>query len=396
MAGDSECLSDCPSESDEKAIKMKCCVTKDVSVLVCIRCYAVFHKSCAKRIQNVRIFSDHRVVCSDCEAKNGGSQSQVNENINKGNSSVDTVLLENSYLKQILKEVQEKNDVLQLNNKLLLDRIRFEESIKKSTRIQNQNIHKNPDKGGFMVPEPPNPRMSLQGDRGRLTEINARTRPEIENTKTTEQFQRNNEKSELVNQLSLAVDRRQIVAERATLREGDRNVSGNNNNSQQNLNENTESKSEHENEGVFTEVTYRKRNRSSNKMGTTRGYREKSKHKKIGKAEVSEEEKRGGFSGRERRLWLYINRVNNHVKPSDILEYIKKKPGFESADIGVKELQNKAAEKVQSPLKSFVVAAPITKKDEMYDEDFWPVGVGIGRFSFRAYRSTHKEDFLEL
>lgn len=128
--------------------------------------------------------------------------------------------------------------------------------------------------------------------------------------------------------------------------------------------------------------------------GNRRG---KIRHKRIGTAEVSEKDKTQGFVGSERKVWLYINRVMNHVKPENIRDFIVKKQGFERVNIGIKELQNNSPSGHTSSLKSFVVTAPLEKKQEMYREDFWPIGVGVRRFSFKTYHSQNQGgDFLVM
>lgn len=128
-----------------------------------------------------------------------------------------------------------------------------------------------------------------------------------------------------------------------------------------------------------------------------RGRRGKARHKRIGTAEVSEKDKTQGFVGSERKVWLYINRVMNHVKPENIRDYICKKKGFDNVNIGIRELQGNSTSDNANSLKSFVVTAPLEKKEEMYREDFWPVGVGVRRFSFKTYHSRNQsDDFLVI
>ncbi|XP_045468062.1 uncharacterized protein LOC123676292 isoform X2 [Harmonia axyridis] len=89
-----------------------------------------------------------------------------------------------------------------------------------------------------------------------------------------------------------------------------------------------------------------------------------------------------GISGQERKVWLYIYRVNRNTTTNMIEDYILTKEGFDKQTIMVKEIPSE-----ENSLKRFVLTAPIAKKDEMYKPEFWPSGVGIKRFSF----SKHKE-----
>lgn len=60
-----------------------------------------------------------------------------------------------------------------------------------------------------------------------------------------------------------------------------------------------------------------------------------------------------------------------------ILDYITAKPGFDERNTNVEEIPSD-----NGHLKRFLVTAPLTKKDIMYQSDFWPKNVGVKRFSF--------------
>ena len=64
-----------------------------------------------------------------------------------------------------------------------------------------------------------------------------------------------------------------------------------------------------------------------------------------------------------------------------ISDYIRGKSGFNEIEFAVKELPGEP-----NNLKRFVVSAPYTKKDDLYDPGFWPMNVGIRRFDFRRHR----------
>lgn len=115
-------------------------------------------------------------------------------------------------------------------------------------------------------------------------------------------------------------------------------------------------------------------------------------NKRIGTAAVNDDLSNGRFEGEERKVWLYIYRVKRHVIPENIISFIKLKPGYKDLMVEVKELPNTG-----NRLKCFVVTAPLSKKDEMYNPDFWPTGVGVKRFSFvkhREYLDKNGADFL--
>lgn len=47
---------------------------------------------------------------------------------------------------------------------------------------------------------------------------------------------------------------------------------------------------------------------------------------------------KNGFTGGDRKAWIYINRVNRHTTEQMVIEYIKSQPGFEKETITVKEI----------------------------------------------------------
>lgn len=91
------------------------------------------------------------------------------------------------------------------------------------------------------------------------------------------------------------------------------------------------------------------------------------------------------FTGGERRVWVNIYRVNKSATDSAVKDYIVNKPNFANVTVYVKEIPNE-----NSSLKSFLVIAPLDKKDLLYDPSFWPKNVGIRRFDFNRHR-----DFLD-
>lgn len=97
------------------------------------------------------------------------------------------------------------------------------------------------------------------------------------------------------------------------------------------------------------------------------------------------------FIGVEKRVWIYLYRVQRGVMPVQIQEFIKKKPGFETLDVHVSELPTE-----ETKNKCFLVTAPFSQKDEMYKPNFWPKDVGIKRYDFRLqskYNAQKKQHF---
>lgn len=353
MADESDVQFGSQSENDEKEVKMKCCVTKDVSVYVCIRCYSLFHRSCLKRNQNVEILYENKVVC--CKGQDDGSLSENSLGNAEKKSEMEKVMLENIYLKQILEEVKDKNEILKLNNKLLVERVLFIEE--KNFRVKNQNNDKEENLSTLS---------SDKSDKLKQKEI---TRQQQTNIGKLELQDHRKSRSDATSSGSSSLahltkgrsgsDDRGPVTRVIDITE---NV---------NKRESRSLGSESEDKGVnvkandgqdgFIQVRYRKRKFT----------------KRLGTQVVSDEQKRTGFAGAERKAWLQLYRVKRTTTASMIEEYIKRKPEFQAANVKVLEMPT-----VPDRNKTFVVTAPLTLKDHMYDLAFWPEGVGVRRFNF--------------
>lgn len=88
-----------------------------------------------------------------------------------------------------------------------------------------------------------------------------------------------------------------------------------------------------------------------------------------------------------KKIWLFISRVNESVHVQDIREYISGRGNSEIDQISVMNLNTRSN---QAGFKSYMVGVPLTMKEEVYKNDFWPVGVSFARFNFM--RGQH---FLE-
>ena len=116
--------------------------------------------------------------------------------------------------------------------------------------------------------------------------------------------------------------------------------------------------------------------------------------KRLGVGKTTDIQQENGFMGAERKAWLYINRVKPHVTIEMVEAHIKKQPSFENEIISVKELPINNNNN-RNNWKSFVVTAPLSRKDELYQPEFWPPNVGIKRFNFNLYKKNQPmADFL--
>ena len=255
--------------------------------------------------------------------------------------------LEISYLKNLVSEVQDKNLILKENNSLLLERI---------NRMEGNNKQK--------YPNPPrtigNNGRNYSFQRARNTSSGDVHAPITYKDAIEKDKHGENITGQVQSMKSSLTD---------TTRQNSSNVRDEKDNTvvsfdRRNQNKNNEDKRFSGNEGENDFQVPRSR-------GTWRNT------KKLGTSDASV----NGFEGGDRRAWLHIYRVKRTADEKIIADYIKRKPGFENEIVTVKELPTE-----NNRLKSFVVIAPLNKKEELYETAFWPKMVGIQRFDFRRHR----------
>lgn len=340
MAGESDCESESGAK-DGKTPGFQCCVKKKCNVCVCINCSAIYHNSCVKRMGKIkRIIDETKIVCCTSEdwAGNDKIESKLFE-IEKAKMSIEI-----EYLKKLLNESADKNNILKQNNGLLIERI---------ANLENQNgMHKH-YKQSF--PPPINsPRQAAPNTPTPTVNLKLDVSPAIQGHKGVA----SNGKT----YAGKAAARPNHVATPQPTQQKDKEESDNNEN---NLNQNINI-----DDGFQFQREQRKK---------------QYKKKQLGNAKISPENEKYGFAGGDRKAWIYLNRIKRQTTEEMIIDYVKKKPGFEDENIMVKELPSDA-----NKLKCFVLTAPLNRKDELYDQNFWPLQVGIKRFIF----AKHK-DFLD-
>ena len=114
---------------------------------------------------------------------------------------------------------------------------------------------------------------------------------------------------------------------------------------------------------------------------------QKPRHHRLGTGQVTLKT----FCGPEKRAWIYLYRVNTGATEQQVREHIIGHQGFDNHKVTVKELPGEP-----NQLKRFVITAPLSKKDELYDTAFWPKNVGIRRFDFKKHQGflkLHSADF---
>ncbi|KAK9872632.1 hypothetical protein WA026_023847 [Henosepilachna vigintioctopunctata] len=103
--------------------------------------------------------------------------------------------------------------------------------------------------------------------------------------------------------------------------------------------------------------------------------------KRLGTADSSQNPT---FQGVQKKVWIFINRVQRNVVETNIQDYILSKEKFSEVEISVREIPGNP-----NGLKRFVISAPYKFKEDLYECDFWPSGVGIKRFNFNKYKEQN-------
>lgn len=368
-------------DADRCVVLYRCC-NKEYNSVKCQQCKSRFHLSCAKRLAYVKLGRDGKAAncCGgnpvECDGSAGlqRSTSETGSNRQSLKTENDVLKAENLLLRQLVEEMKDKNMILK-ENKVLLEA--------KVVALEQTLVRGNTDR----QTSKPNPTLpsaityaSATGG-GTATKNNKNTKGEG-NTKHSK-----NENSKGMTGHPGDPKASSMGLEHGGARDG-ANLSGNLARIQErvmadvihlekDLGRVSSDPEANKNVGRRAVVV-------EDSFGLQRHQKKRVK-KRLGTHEQSPEENSSGFSGGDRKVWLYVYRVRRHVTPNIIMEYIKKKPEFISLEVGVRELPSDP-----NKLKCFVVTAPLSLKDKMYDSDFWPQNVGVRRFDFNKHR-----DFLQ-
>ena len=69
-----------PDEENDQTTTMKCCRTRKCTVVVCVNCYAVFHRSCIERSTNIVFIRKGQVMCCSSTATANTDSGSEKEN----------------------------------------------------------------------------------------------------------------------------------------------------------------------------------------------------------------------------------------------------------------------------------------------------------------------------
>lgn len=324
-----------PKTSNSSAVNCFYC-SKSVtnSAIECKKCKETFHPSCFKRAQEKK--------SSACRHEEFAGQ---DDELVVENSSTSREAL----LHRIIQELEEKNRLLAENCQLLREKIGFLEV-----------------NSGYVlatIPPRPNPATNPQ-------QVNTKKTPAVVNVMNRQQT---NVEATASNEVKKKndVNAANITSTRGKQNEQTRDASKLSQQHQitpaavQRALELAHSNASTTNAETEWKTQGRRRSRNQNDV---------SKRKKtLGTSEGS-----NGFIGVEKKVWIYLYRVQRTVSPILVQDFIKKKPGFSEMDIQVSELPTD-----ENKNKCFLVTAPFSLKDDMYKPSFWPKDVGIKRYDFR-------------
>lgn len=301
------------TKSDLFSIKktLNCCYCKKTvnTPAICTDCENIFHPSCLK---------DRHTKCKYAEEVN--TENELLEPKETHHQ------VEINYLKRIIKELEEKNELLVENNKLLREKMNGYEEVRLENQTTTLQVLQDIEKEGRMG-----------------------TQTNIEET-FAEQVKRYNTKKKKYN---LRKEESLQVSEQRQMVQHPADIDG------------------HAEAEQFKMVINRKHKRRNAVY--------------IGRAEDTDENLASGFVGRnsERRIWLYISRIKDQVTEEAIKQYISKKASTDCDSIYVKCLNLK--HKIQNN-KTFMVGVMPALREAIYEESFWPAGVRFSRFNFSMGR----------
>lgn len=326
---------DTSSTGDGDDKRCKYCNKTVQSGVKCIKCHLWLHNSCALRVTGLKVFSGSKslVKCPCYGQVDSGTQTDNQEN-RMPEPSQTSANLEIHYLKQLVEELMDKNNVLKQNNALLADKCYSLESVNMEEKT---TINK--------------PKITSYRDVLQNSVNNTRTGPA--QPQRIQNFNTPIPSIEVVHHQPSTVP---IVRSNST-----------GSASAEHCRQNYELK-------------------TLGFQGAQDSARLTKKIRKLGTGEEPRDSATKGFTGGDRRVWIYLYRVMKTATEDMITAFIKNKSGFEHLKIIVKEIVNS-----EDKLRSFVVVAPLDKKDDMYKTDFWPRNVGIRRFDFSRNQEFLKE-----
>lgn len=317
----------------------------------CNKCQFWYHRDCANlTIDQIQEYIKEKSdtvknwICDNCNLLNSQSELSKYNTIesvlsDKQNINNEMLILENSHLKRIIKELEDKNDLLKQNKTLLEQKVReLEIKIVNKNHTNNTTLNKH--------------RIEKQ-QIDNINQENTTSEPQMAELGTAE-IEINSDK---INRLTIP--------------------------------------------------TYRdilnKQPRIQNERKTGTPNKKLRGPPNIGTASTDDESDFAGKSEREdKKVWLFISRVKDHVSEDKIKMYIKKKTKIENSELTDNEIIIKhiptVYDTIRKDCKCFQVGIKFDRKDIVYQDNFWPKGVAFRRFKFNlnvnnTQQNNSNEDF---
>ncbi|KAK9882708.1 hypothetical protein WA026_022759 [Henosepilachna vigintioctopunctata] len=152
---DFECINDLKSEKNFAYCAKKC------SFLICSYCEKIFHRSCTKKLNNVKYINGNFVNCCQpqkCE-ENIISQKSDKHTETRTSEVLEKEILETKmhFLSKLLQSANEKNEIMKMNNALLIQKIEASEGIPipRKQHKPDASVNDNLPKHGRVIPNEP-------------------------------------------------------------------------------------------------------------------------------------------------------------------------------------------------------------------------------------------------
>lgn len=342
----------------------KYCDKKVNKKVKCVNCAAVFHKSCATR----------KTCCNKQELQ---KENQKNNNSEESEEEFNDALME--ALKAENKLLQDFNQELREMNQLLKEKIYNLEAeinfVKKSTTNtpnqlsmeENKNEKTNEElirnkiaqevklyfNNNNIINKEKQDKKIIDGDKNQQQK---RSIPDMEYKGQKSSKQASDKKSRLENDMTnLEQKQRQVMNDVINL----------------GASYEQDAKTINETHKIKTNGNIEKGKPSYKEILAKKPKRD-NKNMQIGDGSTDE-----GLVGIQKRIWVFLSRVKLHVTAEKIQKYLCSKPNMKERTFIVEELKLK-----RTQTKAFKIGVEYVLKDEVYQPNFWPKGVGFSRYTF--------------
>lgn len=424
------------SQSKESAInqgKFKCCITKECSVKICIKCLSIYHRSCAERL-TLKVIDFNKVICC------GKDETQITVDHEPANK--EKMDLEINYLKKLLEENEEKISVLKENNTLLKDKIAYlnkeitnintasvieregvtkkgvqtktlsEEMYSKNLSFINQKPVHQIQKNNLNIMQ--NKQMdimqeiiNLEPSTSNMRHVNNRNGPsnqsETEISGASNKSPRNNMqdtysfKQVLIAGKSLNKNVERVTGNTKKTKSSDINLRFAETANAENdfVDKDNLRKLEEKQKYIMEEVLNLERDKTSLKTNEKNLKSQEMQFMKR-RPNIGNGEGDGAFHGKNednRKIWLFITRVPDDVTGENIKHYIETRT--ETDDVQIKKLPTYNS---KSDNQSFMIGVQPHLQNTIYQTKFWPRKIVFDRFNFkrgRRFLDSHSHTSME-